>query len=102
MNTFWKIERMTRDINTGGVVVTHWRVFAEDEGFHTSAFGHAGFVPDYESSNFVPFEDLTEEEVIKWVVDSLGEERIAEVMDAMKTEIDRRKAPTTSEGLPWA
>ncbi len=102
MNVFWNIERMTRDINTGGVVVTHWRVFAEDEGFHATAFGHAGFVPDSGCPDFIPFEDLTEEQVIKWVVDFLGEERVAEVMDAMKTEIDRRKAPTTSEGLPWA
>lgn len=102
MNTFWKIERLTRDINTGGVLVAHWRAFADDEGFQATAFGHVGFAPDETKADFIPFESLTEEEVSKWVLEALGDERVAEVMDAMKVEIDRRKAPTTSEGLPWA
>ena len=61
-----------------------------------------GFAPDETKADFIPFESLTEEEVSKWVLEALGDERVSEVMDAMKVEIDRRKAPTTSEGLPWA
>jgi hypothetical protein len=101
VKTFWKIERMTRNIEDGGVLVAHWRLIVDDGEYQTTAVGYAGFSPDSTDEKFIKYEHLTEDEVNHWVMNSLGEEKINQVINTLVAEIEKIKATTTSEGLPW-
>lgn len=95
----WTIAQLERQTETGGVITAHWRVSSEDEAFTAGSYGSAGFTPDPESENFIPFEELTEEVVIDWVKDALGSERI----DQYIVTIEQRFGPETlvETPLPW-
>jgi hypothetical protein len=62
--TVWTIANLERNTADGGVVVAHWRVTATDGDYSASLYGTAGFTPDPESPDFVPFESLTEADVL--------------------------------------
>jgi hypothetical protein len=51
----WIIAQLDRETDTGGVVTAHWRVTAVDGDYSASAYGTAGFTPDPDAPNFVPF-----------------------------------------------
>jgi len=103
MKITWNITQLERQTDTGGVVVAHWRVTAEetvsDDTFTASAYGTVGFTPDPNVTNFVPYEQLTEADVLKWVWGSVGKN---EVEANLAKQIEDQKAPKTQPGLPWA
>lgn len=49
---------------------------------------------------FIPFDQLTEAEVIQWVKDQLGQNRIAQIERGLIQAINKQKTETAS-GLPW-
>ena len=58
-----------------------------------------------EDKNFIPFDELTEETVIEWVKETLGEDKINEIYSNMETrledKVDRKNNPPFLEGKPW-
>ena len=76
----WTVANLERETDTGGVVTVHWRVNCQDGGCTASAYGTAGFTPNTKDPDFVPFDQLTEADVLEWVYASLveGEETPAE------------------------
>ena len=94
----WTIAQLERNTADGGVTVAHWRCTAVDGDHSASAYGTVGFTPDASADGFVPYENLTEEQVIVWVwgqVDKIATEA------ALTAKIDAEKNPTTEAGLPW-
>jgi hypothetical protein len=69
--TTWTIAQLERNTSDGGVVVAHWRATATDGDYSASSYGTAGFTPDPTAPDFVPFDDLTEADVLEWVYESL-------------------------------
>jgi hypothetical protein len=65
--TVWTIAQLERNTSDGGVVVAHWRATATDGDYSASSYGTAGFTPDPTAPDFVPFDDLTEADVLAWV-----------------------------------
>lgn len=55
--------------------------------------------------NFIPYQNLTEEIVLNWIKESLGEERISQIEKYCEDNVNRLKnspAPSTiSTQLPW-
>ena len=95
----WTIANLERNTTDGGVVVAHWRVTLEDGEYTASSYGTCSFTPDATSADFVPFEELTENQVIVWVwgqVDKIKTEA------ALAENIEGQKAPAVVSGLPWA
>lgn len=99
----WHIANLERNTADGGVIVAHWRVTAEEtvgeETYTASSYGTCGFTPDASSPDFVPYDQLTENDVIVWVwgqVDKIQTEA------ALAAKIEEQKAPATQSGLPWA
>lgn len=95
----WTIEQMERQAETSGVVAVYWRAIAADGGRVAETYGSISFTPDHEAPDFVPFDALTEADVLAWVFASL---------DKMDTEarlagqIDAGKSPAAVVGgLPW-
>jgi hypothetical protein len=56
------------------------------------------------SEDFVEYNDLTENLVIKWVKSTLGEDKVKQIEDDIATRIDEKEnppAPTEGSGVPW-
>ena len=99
MTTYtWTITNLERQTDTGGVIVCHWRVSAEDGEYTASAYGSEGFTPDPDAPDFVPFDQLTEADVLAWVHASVDRD---ETEANLAKQIEDQKAPKTVSGTPW-
>lgn len=98
MNTTWTISQLDRTLPEGGVVTAHWRVTSVDGEYSASAYGTAGFTPNPDAPNFVPYDELTEDDVLAWVWGSIDKDA-AET--SLASQIDAQKNPVTATGLPW-
>ena len=96
--TNWVISQLERTLDTGGVVVAHWRATAVDGDFSASSYGTVGFTPDPSASDFIAYDSLTEADVIGWVQAELDQDAI-EASLAARIEAD--KNPTQAAGVPW-
>ena len=95
----WGINTLERETADGFVFVCHYTVAANDGTYSSSAYGSIGFErPD----NLIPYADLTEEIVIGWVKEGLGDEKVAEVEAALQAQIDEQRNPTKANGVPWS
>ena len=102
----WMIAQLERNTTDNGVIVAHWRVTAEETvgtgddavTYTASSYGTCGFNPDPTSPSFVPYEDLTEADVLAWVYESVDKDATEAALTA---NIEEQKNPVTETGLPW-
>jgi len=94
----WTIAQLERQTNTGGVIVAHWRVTAQDGEYTASAYGTAGFTPDPDAPGFIPYDQLTEADVLAWVWGSVDKDAVEA---NLAQQIEDQKAPKTKIGVPW-
>ena len=102
MTTNWKIEQLERELSDGGVITAHYRVFATEQGETVSAYGSQALVPDPQSPDFVPFDQLTEELVVGWVKEALTDIKVTQIEGQLAQVLDQKLNPTTGVGMPWA
>ena len=105
----WKVATLDRNISKGSVFVVHYTVSAsrtnttEDEGNYTAgSYGSVGVSADPSSSSFIPYENLTEENCIDWVKESLGSESVDSIETAITSDLNNQINPTDAAGVPWA
>ena len=111
--TTWSVQDMQHTDATGGVFLVYWScVAASDEtpSYTSSQSGKLNCEPDPSASGYIPYTDLTENDVLGWVYNSLieGDETADEAkarVEANRTakvqgQIDR--AATTASGVPWS
>lgn len=93
-----QIVNMTRKASDGGVVDVHWWA-TEKSGGHTQiAKGIATFEPNPNDPNFVPFEQLSKDQVMSWLHNTVDFETVeAEINEALQNRIN----PPVINGLPW-
>lgn len=94
----WSIVNLERNVSDGGVIVAHWRCDAVDGEFSAGAYGSCGFTPDPDSEGYIPFDELTQDDVLGLV---WGVEDKAEIEAKVQAKIDEQKSPTTEAGVPW-
>ena len=98
----WTIANLERNLADGGVTVAHWRVTESetvgDDTFTASAYGTVGFTPDASASDFVAYNDLTEEVVMGWVHADVDKDATEAKLTA---NIAEQKTPTSADGMPW-
>lgn len=94
----WSISQLDRNATDGGVTTAHWRVTAVDGDHSASTYGTAGFTPDASAAGFVPYESLTEADVLAWVWGSVDKDATEASLEA---QIEAQKNPVTLNGLPW-
>lgn len=100
MTTF-KISTLDRDTADGFVRTVHWTASQVDGDFTASTYSTASFTKE-DGINYVPYEQLTEAQVIEWVKASLTEEGVAAIDTALANNIADQKAPKVAAGTPWA
>jgi hypothetical protein len=97
MNFTWNVVQMDRLTSDGFVVTVHYTVNAVDGDYSASTYGTVGYTQ--EEGNIIPFEQLTPEQVIGWVKNSLGQETVEA---ALAAQIEAQKNPVQLSGLPWS
>jgi hypothetical protein len=112
ISTTWSVSNMTHNDADGGVILVYWSCVAASDGdpvYSATEGGKLRLTYDASSPDYIPYADLTENDVLGWVYDSLieGEETATEAKTRIETDrtakvqgqIDR--AATQSGGLPW-
>jgi hypothetical protein len=102
----WTIQAMDcvpqEDGHTDVVVVAHWNVQATDGTYTARVYGTQSFTYD-SGKAFIPYESLTESEVVTWVQDSMGAEGVASLEANLDTQIENQiNPPIVTPPLPWA
>ena len=95
----WKIANLERETADGFVYTAHYTIDVEDGTYRAGAYGSIGFE---RPETLIPFADLTEEQVIGWVKEALGSEKVVEIGEALLTQLNEQRQPTKASGLPWA
>jgi hypothetical protein len=97
-----RIADLEREIPSGCVTTVHV-IFDKVDGEYTaSRYGSVG-IPhkDCKDPTFIPFEELTQDQVAQWALDAIGVDQIAEIESGINSEIEMKKNPTHANGLPW-
>lgn len=96
----WGINTLERETSDGFVITAHYTINANDDVYTAGAYGSIGFErPD----SLIPFDALTEDQVIGWVQTALGgEEKVDEIQEALQKQLNEKHAPTVAQGTPWA
>jgi hypothetical protein len=94
----WTIANLERNLADGGVTVAHWRVTEVDEDYSASSYGTVGFTPDASDPSFVPYDNLTESDVLGWVWAEVDQ---AATEAALTADIEAQKNPVSADGMPW-
>lgn len=84
----------SRDENTDVVYNVHWRITGEDSETLTTSTAIGTQVLNTDSiSEFTPFEDLTNDQVVEWTKATMGEEQVASIEANIAKQIDEKNNP---------
>jgi hypothetical protein len=106
-NYIWNVTQLyteTIEGNTDYVVIANYITTGIDGEYTASLSGTAQF-STADVTTFIPYEDLTEEIVIGWIKESLGENGIISVEACIQGQIDSQINPPqvpVNTPLPWA
>jgi hypothetical protein len=107
MTITWIIEQLScyPEVDTCENVVfsAAWRANAV-EGVHmATVYSSQALGPFGGAGTFIPFEDLTQEQVVTWVKDALGVDEVARYEAALAAQIAALvDPPVVTPALPWA
>ena len=109
----WTVSSLDYEVSKEGLdnvaTVAHWRCTGEDaDGNVGSAYG-AKFLPDPSADNFMPWDKITEETVLGWLVAVMATNKMDDtpseqesVEAAVNAQIAEKANPTCGSGTPWA
>ncbi len=105
----WKVTSLkVKDVSeniTNAVVQTYWTKTGTDEDGNQGVFsGATPFTidPTDDSGPFIPFEELTEEDVLDWIKSVVIGSYEDHVNSKIAEQITDKVTPTTEAKLPWA
>ena len=105
MNILWRIEWMRCVPQVEGVenlvVECGWRATATEGAHSASAYGSCSWSQPESAEGFVPYNELTEDQVLGWVYGS-GVDRAATEAALTKQVNDLINPPIVQPPLPWA
>lgn len=87
---------------TDYVVVADWTCTGTDGTYSGSLSNMVTFTVDPYKTDYVPYPDLTEDEVIEWTQAALGPDILQSVYAAINAQIETQISPTIiTPPLPW-
>jgi hypothetical protein len=97
-----KLEAYPEYANKTNVVFTvHWNLTGTEDTHTGYMYGSVGLEFD-EESDYTPYDDLTQEQVIGWVHKVLGAEQVMSYEENVANQIELSKNPTVVyPTLPW-
>lgn len=102
-NINWSIQELKWIKKTGLVFNVTWKVEVELEKITKEKIGSLLLK---KSEHIIPLEDLTEEIVLGWVKDRLGDKNkfhrpVDTIINNLKKLVDKELNSLTKQGLPW-
>lgn len=91
-------------IKPNAVIVVYWQVIGTDENNNQGIYyGETSFTidPTDNSGPFIPFEELTEEDVINWINLSIADNEKEYINQWIQQKIDDQINPMVDMPLPW-
>ena len=105
MTETWNIIDLKRKPDSGLVFEVIYVVVLNLDGFQGSHGGIVELDGSFDDPNFIPFNSLTEEIVIDWVKDKIGEDEIiriqSEISALLEERIESERNPEFLTGTPW-
>ena len=102
MTILWLIERLlvkpTEGSNTDVVITADWRCNGSDDTYSGTCYGSCSFAPP--SSEFTPYEDLTQEQVLGWCYANGVDQAAIEANVSLQIE-NQINPPVVTLPLPW-
>jgi hypothetical protein len=113
ISTTWSVNDMTHNDSDGGVILVYWSCVAASDGtpsYTATEGGKLRCTYDASSPDYIPYADLTENDVLGWVYNSLIEGDETADQAKARVEADRTakvqgqidRAASQSDGMPWA
>lgn len=99
MSAVWSILNMQRKDNTGFVFWVNYKVSLVDGDYEASNTATTTFA--VQEGQFVPYDQLTEDQVVGWVQADMGPEQVTFMEAQLQVNIDKQKNATSSGGVPW-
>ena len=92
----WLVEKLTVKQDKKLVTSVEWRCYGVDEfsGFSASVAGATSLEP---SDTFIPYADLTEQQVIDWC-STIKDETLAQIALSITKQIEKKEPELA---LPW-
>lgn len=87
------------------VVTALYNVTGVDGEYSASLSNSAQFEVVVDKPNYIPYADLTEAQIIEWIVEGLGVDGVANIEACIQGQIDSEINPPVSPEntpLPWA
>ena len=102
MEHIWKIYNLERITTTGFVIDVTYACESSYNGTFTRSIGDLLLSGSDSEPGFIPYEDLTESEVLGWVNAGVDEAAIEPSNSAsIAAMIVAEAAVTSSDGIPW-
>lgn len=95
-NITWKISAMDRRTSDGFVTTAHWICSGVDGDFSASVYATCSWA---EGQPTIPYDSLTEQQVLGWVWASGVDKDATEA--AVAAQLEAQKNPVSATGLPW-
>jgi len=104
----WGINTLERETSDGYVFTIHWTVNAvsselrdNGEPYSAGAYGSTGLE---RPKKLIAFDDLTKEQVLGWLMDAIGADKVSDIEAALEAQIAEQIAPSRQTGTPssWA
>jgi hypothetical protein len=106
MTTFtWHITNLDRKILDGMVYTVHWTVSATrkaTDGDDLTVHSNGSIsLSEPDPNDFIPYENLKKDDVLKWVLTALGEKKVESIFSYLENQIDIQQVPVNATGVPW-
>ena len=91
-----QINQLERIIADGVVTTVHYTFSVSSETNQVESYGTVTLTEP--ESDFIPYDELTQEDVMGWLADNLDLDEIEANLNARLHELDN---PTIATGIPW-
>ena len=111
-NTYsWTIQKLSYELGPDSeghsdiVNNIEWLLTASDgeDPPHEAKWSGVAHITWEEGDQWIPYEDLTQSDVVGWVEEDIGEDYIADMQSGLDAEIAEQETPThgSSSDMPW-
>lgn len=102
----WKVSSLERTLPDGDVYpegkvcVAFWQASYEEGDQTASCYGNVVF-GDADPQQYTPYSQLTEEQVLQWIFESLGPDKVVTIQEDLYRQVQEALNPTYANGVPW-
>lgn len=101
INYKWEILDLKREVEDGYVFNVYYNIIANEDNMFATKTGIVNLERP-EEGKLIPYENLTEELILEWIKDKMGEEMVNQEEEFLEGEILKQKQPKEAYGVPWA